>query len=243
MKIKQVSVAPFLNYFKEGLKARWGLSDYYDPYAPCLFFGGVGQVELINKHKGYKLLYFADIVDKYPSELNPENVVAFGNPYSTIPSTIPVKYGWIETRINNAITPSPLGDKVFVYLRQPSDEIRLGLLEVQKLQKKINYEIITLSEPNPIPFQEVVNNYYKKSFISVNFTESAGLTTVCDLGLRGVKTIMNTKLSLSSLLEISSNEEIPLLIEKEAKKIGTIQKPIDNYNLNDVWQDLNFWIS
>ena len=53
---------------------------------------------------------------------------------------------------------------------------------------------------------------------------------------------MNTKLSLSSVLRIDNFEEIPLLIENEARKIGTFQKPINNYNLNDVWQDMNFWL-
>lgn len=243
MKINQVSVAPFLTYFKEELKNRWDLSDYYDPYAPCLFFGIIGQLELINEHKGYKLLYFADKIDKYPKELDPKNVVAFYNPYSDIPPSIPVKQGWIETRVNDIITPSPLGDKIFVYLRKPSDEIGLGKHEIERLRHIIKYEIITLSQDPPIPFSEVVNNYYKKSFVSINFTESAGLTTVCDLGMMGIKTIMNTKLSLNSLLKVNSFEEISSLVENEAKKIGTIQEPINNYNLNNIWQDINFWIN
>ena len=83
MKISQVSVSQTATYFKTGLKERWGLSDYSDPNAPCLFFGVSDQVDLINKHKGYKLLYFIDKYDTYPANISSHNVICFANPYSS----------------------------------------------------------------------------------------------------------------------------------------------------------------
>ena len=65
MKVEQVSVAKNVIYFKEGIKQKWDLNDYVDPYAPCLFFGVSQQVDLINNHKGYKLLYFVDNSDTF----------------------------------------------------------------------------------------------------------------------------------------------------------------------------------
>jgi len=243
VKVEQVSVANHVNYFKEGIKQRWGLSDYYHPYAPCLFFGVASQVELINNHKGPKILYFVDKNDVFPNSLNKENLFAFYNPYSNIPSDIPTKKGWIETRINDNIIPGQLGDKVFVYLRNPKYAKSMGADIVTELQKKINYEIITLSQNSPIPFDKVITDYYSKSFVSVNFSDCSGVTTVCDLGLFGVKTIMNTQLDLNSLILCKSLDEVPELINIEATKIGTSQPPINNYNLNYYWQHLNFWLN
>ena len=193
--------------------------------------------------KGPKILYFVDNNDVFPNSLNKENLFAFYNPYSNIPSDIPTKKGWIETRINDNIIPGQLGDKVFVYLRNPKYAKSMGADIVTELQKKINYEIITLSQNSPIPFDKVITDYYSKSFVSVNFSDCSGVTTVCDLGLFGVKTIMNTKLDLNSLILCKSLDEVPELINIEATKIGTSQPPINNYNLNYHWQDLNFWIN
>ena len=243
MKFEQVSVAKNVIYFKEGIKQKWGLNDYIDPYAPCLFFGVSQQADLINKHKGYKLLYFVDNSDTFLPSIDKKNVISFYNPFAKIPSDIPVKHGWIETRNNDIITPTILNDKVFVYLRRPQDGISMGSKIIEELQKKINYEIITLSQDPPIPFQNVVEEYYKKSFVSVNFTTNGGLTTVCDLGLMGIKTIMNTQIDLRSLLKCNSLDEVPHLIENESKKIGTIQDPINNYTLNEVWQNVEFWLT
>ena len=243
MKISQVSVSQAATYFKTGLKERWGLSDYSDPNAPCLFFGVSDQVDLINKHKGHKLLYFIDKYDTYPANISSHNVICFANPYSKIPAHIKTKPGWFETRVNTILTPAPLGNKVFVYLRNPTYASFHGSNQIPILQKLINYEILPLSPSQPIPFSDVVDNYYRKCFVSVNFTETEGLTSVCDLGLIGIRTIMNTKIDLASLLKCNTFEEVPQLIKNESVKIGSIQPIINNYTINPHWQNIDFWLT
>lgn len=241
--INQISSSPYAQYFKPNIMERWGLKDYHNPNAPCLFFGVRGQEEIINNHKGFKLLYFMDVKDIFPKHININNLACFFNPYSNIPETIPTKEGWFETRTNTQIKPSPLGDKIFVYLRGPSFERGMGLNELNTMKKYLKYEVITLSPSPHIPFPEVIKNYYNKCFISINFTSGAGLTTVCDLGLMGRKTIMNTNFNLNSVLNSTSIQQTLDLIDIESKKIGSVPPPINNYSLNDMWRNVDFWIN
>jgi hypothetical protein len=241
--IQQVSVSPYVKYFENGLIEKWGLSTYTDPTKPCLFFGVNGQIDLINNHTGFKLLYFVSEHDKWENTIDKKNVYCVQNPYSNIPKDVISKSGWFETRNNKDLVQTPLGDKVFIYLRRPQDEHLMGKIDVNHLQKKINYEIICLSKDPPIEFNEVVNNFYNQCFISVNFTKTSGVTTVCDLGLIGRKTIMNTNLDLKSVVGFKSMNDIIKQIEKESTKINTIQEKIDNYTLNDKWFLIDFWVN
>jgi len=243
MKIKQVSVAPFLNYFKRGLKERWGLTDYHNLDEPCLFFGMEQQINLINKHKGYKLLYPSHGGDKFLPSIKKENVICFYRAYAEIPFDVPSKKGWIETRVNDELKCIPKGDKVIVYYRSPQEAKGMGLEYVEKLQKLIDFKIVGIAHNPPIPFNQIINKYYNQAFVGINFTTTAGLTTVCDLGLMGIKTIMNTKEELNSLIKFQSFEEIPSIIQEESKNIGIQGSIINNYTLNDVWQDLDFWLN
>jgi len=240
--ITQVAVASSVHYFKEHLKTRWGLTDYVDPLAPCLFFGVRGQQRLIQAHKGFKLLYFVDKGDKWTSLGNLENVAAFYSPYADIPKDVPTKQGWIEVRDTSKLIPHKMKNHVFVYLRHPIDRNSMGGKLVDKLRKQIKFPILELCLETPIPFDQVVDDYYTKCFAAVNFTESSGLTTVCDLGLMGVPTFMNTQHKLRSIINFKDSSDLVLKIKARSRYVDTIQPPINNYTLNEYWQDVNFWI-
>jgi hypothetical protein len=240
--ISQVSVAPSVKYFKDALKNRWNLTDYIDSQAPSLFFGVRGQETLIEDHKGFALLYFVDRADKYQGLKKSKNIAAFYSPYADVPEHIPTKKGWIEVRDNSKLIPHRMGSHVFVYLRHPVDRNLMGGKLVDKLKKQIKFPILELCLETPIPFEQVVQDYYSKCFAAVNFTESSGLTTVCDLGLMGVPTFMNTKHTLSSVQGFTDSLDLVRKLNSRSRYINTIQAPIVNYSLNDYWQDVNFWI-
>ena len=240
--IQQVSVSPVVNYFKNGITEKWGLTEYTDSTKPCLFFGVDGQIDRINSHSGFKLLYFVSEYDKWDNRINKNNVYCVNNPYSNIPTDVVSKSGWFETRNNSELLLTPLGNKVFIYLRRPQDENIMGKFDVNLLQSKIDYEIICLSQDPPIGFSDVITNYYNQCFISVNFTKTSGITTVCDLGLIGRKTIMNTDLDLKSVIGFKTMDDIINQINEESLKINTIQDKINNYTLNDDWFLTDSWV-
>jgi len=63
MKIKQISVDATVIFFRKELLERYPLEDYYSDTEPALFFGIWNQIERINSHKGYKVVYLASPKD------------------------------------------------------------------------------------------------------------------------------------------------------------------------------------
>lgn len=241
--ITQVSVAPSVRYFEEGLTTRWGLTKLEDTEKPCLFFGVREQQTLIENHKGFKLLYFVDKNDKWQNFNNVNNLACVYSPYANIPKEIPSKSGWFETRVNTVLQPVPLGRHVFVYLRHPTDRAQMGAKFVNVLKSKIKHPVLELCPTEILPFESVVAEYYSKAFVAVNFTESSGITSVCDLGLMGVQTFMNTQHNLRSVIPFQHIYHLVEMINKKAQNVRKIQQPINNYTLNDYWQDPKFWLS
>jgi hypothetical protein len=240
--ISQISTASNVIYFEDYLKARWNLTSYVDKEAPCLFFGVRGQQSKINDHKGFKLLYFVDRADIWQGVKHTRSMAAFYSPYAGIPKSIKTRQGWIEIRDNSKLVPGVLGNCIFVYSRHPLDRNLMGGRFIDKLKREIKFPILELCTTTTLPFEQVVSEYYSKCFAAVNFTETSGLTTVCDMGLLGVPTFMNTKHKLNSVIDFANFTDLIHKLNVRSRYIGTMQTPVSNYNLNDYWQNLNFWI-
>ena len=244
--IKQVRVSHGLRRFKPGIMERWGLKDYHDKNAPCLFLNinGKEDIDAVKNHKGFKLIFFANargnqFINHF---VGVRDLVVMSNPYLNIPDGIKVKDGFFEIKDYSMFKPNRLGDKIYSYIGNERQKEKYGYNILKNLQKSIKYEIIFGMQGNSIEY--VKHNYYDNCFLNLNFNKSGGggLTTVKELALMGRKTIMNTKFDYDCIIPYK-DDDIIKIINGEAKKIGTIQPGKDYHTIGPEWQYVSYWIS
>jgi hypothetical protein len=245
MKIKQVSVANCVKFFEKGFKDRWELDSYTNPNEPCFFLGVDGQHTLINSHRGPVIIYPISPVDCENLNLVNirENIAVVDSQF--LDKSLPFRTVKVEIELKDysIFKPKPLGDKIYTYLGFDGNRGEFNLSLIKQIQQWIPYEIIYYTNESylPLPIEELKEKYYDKVFLNLNFSHGNGFTTVRELGMMGVKTIMNTSFKLPSIISYSSVTHIVELINEEAKKIGTIQPSIDCHTVGDEWKNLDFW--
>ena len=146
---KQCCIGGYVGFFGEDFMKRWNLKPYTDINAPVVFFGVNHQNELINNHKGPKILITTGAHD-----LPDWNVVKNRNNLFVIrpdeighcPTNVIWKKEMIELKDFSIFKPNKLGDKIYFYSGfsegwSPGVIDTLGLWNI--LQKYIDYELIT----------------------------------------------------------------------------------------------------
>jgi predicted O-methyltransferase YrrM len=250
-KIEQVCLPQEINFFKENLIKRYNLLEYNDIEKPTLFFGLRNQGSLIDNHKGLKLLLPSSPID-IPKIKNYENVIFICSDKYELPPNIKRKSLTPEIKDYNIFTPTPLGDKIYLYSGfQNGWNLKNNNL-INEIQKRINYEIITTSHSDLTNYYDInylKTNYYDKSFINLNLTNFHGLATTIELGLMGRKTIIKNininsiqRIDFPNFIYYETIDDIVEIINEESKKIGTIQPSINAHNVGDEWLDLSFWV-
>jgi hypothetical protein len=249
-KFLQAYVAPSIKFFKNNFLTKYGLVEYYDQNKPAIFFGAIESSDIINNHKGYKLIIPCTPID-YPTIKDYEKTILMCSDNFKLPINVIRKSLTPQIKDYELFKPNPLGDKIYFYSGFKSGW-NFKTEFISELQKKIDYEIITtnhnkLNEYHSIEYLK--DNYYDKTFLNLNFSDGNGLASVIELGLMGRKTIFNPKIEnniqrieFPNFINYNSMEDIIRIINEESKKIGTIQNPIDAHNIKDEWLDLNFWL-
>jgi len=244
-------VYPFLL----NLKNRYNLVDYYDNTLPCFFWGVIGEENKINNHKGLKIVKFITPSDCERLDLlnESDDLYVINDPHFKTHKKYNFANLEIEFQDFSIFQPKILQDKIYCYMRDPVEFQKKILLN---LQKKINFEILFGGEVgNAIYYDTLENhkkNFYDKCFVSINLSSKHGYTTVRELGLMGVRTIMKSPYNFSCILKLNSfsrnknnvyidENEIVELINEESKKIGTIQNSYNVHNIKDEWLISNFW--
>ena len=254
----QCHVAPQVGFFRKEFMKRWNFKLYTDVNAPAVFFGIVGQDKLINDHKGPKILITAGPADlpDWGIVKNRENLFllsAVDTLIEHIPSDIIFKREMIEMKDFSAYKPNVLGDKIYVYTGFDNGWICNSQL-INELQPFLSYELIYTKHNSINDYYDLKylkENYYDKSFMCINMTAGHGMTTVRELALIGRKTAMNpinydNSFSKASLpFELNhSTKGLAKVIEKEAKKIGTIQPSINLHTqTDDQWLYLDYYVN
>jgi len=243
--IEQVRVSHGLRRFKPGIMSRWGLKDYHDINAPCLFFNINNQedIDAVKNHKGFKLIFFANargnqFINHFKGI---SNMVVIANPYLDIPEGMKVKDGIFEIKDYSMFKPNKLGDKIYCYVGNNSQKNRYGYDRALKIQKRIGYEIIFGMQGHTMEY--VKKNYYDNCFLNLNLniTGGGGHTTVRELARMGRRTIINTKFDYLCGLSYKDDDDIIRLINEESKKIGTIQAGVDYHTVGGEWLNVGFW--
>lgn len=253
-KITQALVAPSIKFFKQNFLKHFNLKEYYNEYEPAIFFGCKELSHFINNHKGYKILLPCHPTD-YPLIKNYENTFFVCSDNYTLPKNVIRKSITPKIKNYDIFKPNILGDKIYFYsgFKNGYDLFNKTTNEtIAKIQKSINYEIITSKHNNINDYYDIEylkENYYDKCFLNLNLSNGAGFSTVIELGLMGRKTIFSNphknniqRMEFPNFIKYNSIEDIVNIINDESKKIGTIQPSIDAHNVGDEWLNLDFWL-
>jgi len=264
--ITQAHVSPHIAFFEEKFMSRWNFRQYDNSNEPAVFFGISASAELIQNHKGLKIIIPAGPGDfiNWDYITNRENLfilsgidnykelsLCFFGKVQKVPSEVKVEHLLIETKDYSLFKPNVFGDKIYYYSVAGgwSPSAANWPVPISEIQKHIDYEIVTAYSNGVheyLSIGDLKKNYYDKTFLCLNMTDDAGMTTTRELGLMGRKTLMNTTLYKKnykkSMLGYNDIGDIIRIINEEAKKIGTIQPSIDSHTMiTNEWLTLDFW--
>ena len=241
--IKQVRFSNSVKFFEKGFCERWNMHPYNDINAPCFFAGVYSQedVDVINKHKAFKVILNTGKVREIFLNINKKNVIVMEGWINCdfIKFKYPMKHVYIPLKDFSMFKPNTMGKKVYCYLGNKAMQDSMGFGLMEKLKKAIPYEVIYGYQGHPIEF--VKKNYYDECFVNIKPNIVGGFTTAQELAHMGRMTISNALAPFCK--PYSDIAEICHLINKESKKIGTIQPSCMGkfYNTGDEWKQVKFW--
>jgi len=245
--INQVRFSKSVIFFEEGFLQRWGVLPYHDKDAPCLFAGVYNHedVEIINKHKGFKIVWNNGRIRPFFTELNPTNMVVLkytdSIDHSLLEGKYRIKKARFEIKDYSLFTPTPLGDSICCYLGSPSLRELYGWKDVEQLSKKTKYtiKISYLGKSR----EQLKKEIYDKCFVYFKPIIVGGVETANELSLMGRRTISNAKGEY--YIPYKSIDHVCELIEKEAIDIGKIRDsilPSDYFYTGEEWLNESFWL-
>jgi len=258
MKISQAYVSPTLEKtFGSNFRSKWGFKKYSDIRKPAVFFGMYSDIDrkaFIN-HKGISIVVWGG-GDMKPNSLqlvksvidaNRSYTGAYSGEFSDILKSngISHKQIYIPLKDYSNFTPTPLGDKIYAYRGVNGNrESYFKWNEViSPIIKHFGEDTVIYTERESI--DNLLENYYKKSFIYIKPTPKGGCTAMFELGHMGRKTIGNGLGNLPNVLSYKSTSDIIKLIEDESKYIGKIRYDIctstKNIFIGSEWTHLDFW--
>jgi hypothetical protein len=253
--IKQCRFSPRVEHFKEGFVNRWNLQDYFNEEEPCVFVGLYDKEDLqaIQEHKGIKILLPTGTLNlkknqEYIDILLTEKDIFFVKDWWTrYPKRYNVKKINIPMKDYSLFKSNELGDKIYCYLGTQGNKIQYGFKLAEKIQQETSFEIIYgfRDSGKDLPIEKLKTEYYDKCFINLNLSllGVGGFTSVNELAFMGRKSITTSGKREKFLINFKKEDRIKNIIERESKKIGTIQPSlIDDYFVGDEWLDVDYWI-
>ncbi len=244
--INQVRFSKGIKFFEKGFCERWNVTTYKDINAPC-FFGGVYHMEdvkLINKHKGFKVIWNPGRIRPFFTLLNPDNLIACKQDLvdqSLIEGKYKIKQARFELKDLSLFKPNPLGDCICCYLGSEKLKYLYGFEEVEKLRKLTKFKILISMQGRTQ--DQLKAEIYDKSFVCFKGNLVGGMLTPTELALMGRETVARVKGEF--FLEYDSIEHACGLIEEQSKNIGKVMGSVLNENFYDTgeeWKQVNFWL-
>ena len=226
---------------------RWDITTYQNANKPCLFAGvyNIEDVEIINKHKGFKVVWNPGRIRPFFTLLDSINLVVLRRmksiDHSLIEGKYKIKTARFEIKDYSLFKPNPLGDCIYCYLNSEKFKYLYGFKEVEKLRKLTKYKILVGMLGSPI--EQVRTDLYSKCFVYFKPSLTGGGSTSIELALMGRKTVSKGKGNFYLLYD--SIEQACEIIENEAKNIGKTVGSVLNENYHDTgkeWKRIKFWL-
>lgn len=256
MKIVQCHISPGVKFFGDNFKKKWNLVDYYDRNLPCVFLGcyKVEDIDIVKKHVGFKVILFtgsdANNVLKFSKEdrinIISDTLVCWDG-FKNLNNFSSSKFLMLPLKDYSKFTSTPLGDKIYAYQGRLTKSFQAHYRKdlVDELIKHFGKDRVILGyQGNSIDFVE--ENYYKKSFINIQFNSRAGLVTVLEMAHMGRRSISNYPAPFC--IKFKTIEDVIKSIEEESKRIGYLQSEVSEAAkkfmfVGDSWLDTKFWES
>jgi hypothetical protein len=256
--ISQVYISPTLEAtFGENFRALWGLKKYSDPNSTAIFFGLYTQYDLdvLRAHKFKSIVIWGGGDMRTDSLLCVKHLVnkgltstfAYPGEFSKIlkDNNIFHKELYVPIKDYSKFTTCPLGDKIYVY--RGVKGTRASYFQwndvVAPLIKHFgeNHFIYT----DNMSISELIDNFYKKSFVYIKPTPRGGCTAMFELGHMGRKTIGVGHTNLPNFIEYKNISHLIKLIDRESRYIGKIREnvSVDTQKIfcGREWLNLDFW--
>ncbi len=236
---------------------KYSFNKYYNINEPVIFFS-LWRYGLIKSHKSFGFIIWrgTDVI-KLKGALN--RIRKKKNIYHVAISSyikkdlekfgIKSKFIPIVGVDMNIFNPCEMGNEIYTYI--PSHHTnkyyeRYGMEIIKKIQKKVKYKINIIKSINKYARKDLVK-IYKKCFCSLRMTKHDGLPNqVIEMGLMGRRSIYNGSIPGSIKWNDKKIDNIVDSIEKEAKKIGTVDRQYSEeigkfIDVGDEWLDTKFW--
>ena len=247
-KIIQCRFSKGVEFFAENFRQKWGLKDYENTQEPCYFAGMYydEDLEALKNHKGFKVVCFtsADIpqIEKI-ADMN--NIIVRCDEASLIElkkyaiTDFRYKISHFPIKDYSDFTPEPLGDKIYVYLGYERFKDKYGYHIIKRVIDYFGEDSIIMGFQGK-DINYVKQNYYRNSFINLQFNPVAGCTSATEMALMGRKSIANRPYSFC--INYETINDVFNAIKHEREKIGTIQTLKSRFLVdNDDWMNLNYW--
>lgn len=245
--IKQVRFSRSMKFFEKDFCDLWNLTTYQDINAPC-FFGGAywkEDVDAINNHKGFKVVWNPSKIRSIFILLNPDNLVVWKSAdsidHSLIEGKYKIKKAKFRLRDKSLFKPNPLGNCICCYLGNEKAKYYYGYEEVEKLRKLTKFKIlISMSGKTR---KQLKREIYDKSFVHFKPALIGGVETSIELALMGRKTVGIAKGEFYLLYD--SIEHACEIIKEQAKNIGKIIGSVlnkDYFDTGEEWKQVKFWL-
>lgn len=247
MRIKQCRVSTAITHFKQGFQNKWDLTDYKNSAEPCVFVGVYtsADVEVIKNHRGFKIVIFCgrDILNfnKFEGDDCWFVTGVFGKELEMYGSRVKVLQ--IAMKDYSMFKPVPLGNKIYCYMRSPESRYSLNYSLLERVMKRIGKDRFLIGYLGH-PMETVINKFYSKSFINLQFNPVGGLTSVYEMAHMGRKSVSNYASPFT--LSYQDEDDIIRIIDAEAQKIGTVQsevseQAVNNLKSSDDWLNTEYY--
>lgn len=243
MRINRVRFSSAVQFFAEGFMKRWNLNQFL-PLEPAVFVGCYSRydIDTVLGHDFPKIVMLlgADMPNirhiKHDKSIifasdKRHNINIFKNEgVKFIDAVIPLKDF-------SLFTPEPKGDKIYCYINQNNkahiNKYTAGMLNeiIQYFgNSKFIWGTLGLSQA------EVVENYYKPSFVNLQLNPFAGFTTAIEMACMGRMSVSNSEAPFSIPFK-TPDEIINTIINQESEAIK--ENIIGNYLYNsDDWLEI-----
>lgn len=260
----QAYISNVLPHFKEGFLNKWKLEEYNDPNKPSVFLGLYSQEDVNNflNHKSYKIISLGGN-DMHSPQLNLlKKVVDFKTTfYWQAPGTpsdiakqynIPHKELYIAMKDYSNLTPTPLGENIYVYMGSPNNQ-RLEYFKYREIIHplvevfgKSRVKWVFQKESSPLSMNKLIENYYNDCFVYIKPNNLGGATSMWELAHMGRRTLGNGFPDLNYVSEYSDIYNLIDLIMEESKYMGNIREDVANEAkktfIGEEWLSLNYWL-
>lgn len=236
MHFKQLKTSSAIKFFEQGFANKWQLKEYTDITAPTVFFGIYNNEDItaVEMHLGEKILVFAgaDII----------NYERFKHLNCISDQYIFKKNLIIPVKSYDNFKPTKLGNKVYIYSSTKNDAFHLKFKTniIFHLYEQFGKDLFLIGYHGHT-MQEMITNYYSKSFLNLQLNKDAGFTTALEMAHMGRRSISNYPANFC--LPYENIDDIIRLINNEKELIGTnMEINLNNLLFNSTqWLNLDFW--